>query len=66
VLKPTVSPTANAKSVVVAAGTNLPQLFALVDQHVIDLRILLKQVIALHPAGDANLTALNNVLSELN
>jgi hypothetical protein len=64
-----VTPTANAKNVVQVSGENLPQLMALADQHITDLKILLKQVIALHPStgGDAaNYTALQSLLAELN
>jgi len=64
-----IAPTANAKNVVQVSGANLPQLMALADQHIADLKILLKQVIALHPStgGDAaNYTALQSLLGELN
>lgn len=51
-----------------AAGASLPQLMALVDQHITDLKILLKQIVALHPStgGDAsNYSALQAVLAKL-
>ena len=63
-----ITPTANAKGVAQAAGVNLPQLMALADTHINELRILLKQIIALHPSsgGDAaNYAALQAVLAEL-
>jgi hypothetical protein len=63
-----ITPTANAKSVAVVAGTNLPQLMTLADQRITELKILLKQIIALHPSsgGDAsNYSALQAVLAEL-
>jgi hypothetical protein len=30
-----------------------------------ELKVLVAQIIALHPTGDANLTALNSILAEL-
>lgn len=62
-----ITPTANAQAVVQAKGANIAGLMLLLQQHAIEMQILIKQVIALHPTGGdaANLTALNNILSEL-
>jgi len=60
--------TANATKVGHAAGTNLPALTALAQQHVVELEIILKQIVAIHPSGGgdaSNLSALNAVLAEL-
>jgi hypothetical protein len=58
-------PTANAKAVVQAKGAQITDLTTLLQQHAIELQVIVRQVIALTPTGDANLTALNNLLSEL-
>jgi hypothetical protein len=63
-----ITPTANAIGVVSAKGSNITGLMLLLQQHAVEMQILIKQVIALHPSGGgdaANLTALNNILSEL-
>jgi hypothetical protein len=63
-----ITPTANAKSVVQAKGTDIGNLMALFQQHAIEMQILLKSIISLHPTGGgdaSNLTALNNLLAEL-
>jgi len=60
-----ITPTANAKAVISASGADVTALMALVQQHCIELRALVSQVIKLHPNGDANLTALNAILAEL-
>jgi len=60
-----ITPTANAKLVISASGADVSSLMILVQQHCIELRALVSQVIKLHPGGDANLTALNAILAEL-
>jgi hypothetical protein len=60
-----ITPTANARAVIQSKGANVDNLMLLIQQHAIELQALVKQVIALHPGGDANLTALNNLLAEL-
>jgi hypothetical protein len=60
-----IAPTPNAKAVVSTRGADIGGVMQLLQQHAVDLQILVKTVIALHPTGDANLTALNNILAEL-
>ena len=60
-----VAPTANAKSVVSAKGADVSALMAAATLKAAELKVLVAQIIALHPAGDANLTALNSILAEL-
>ena len=60
-----VAPTANAKSVVSAKGADVTALMAAATLKAAELKVLVAQIIALHPAGDANLTALNSILAEL-
>lgn len=60
--------TANAKAVVTAKGSDPTALQAQVVLKVSELRVLLAQLIALHPAGGgdaANLAALNAELALL-
>jgi hypothetical protein len=60
-----ITPTNTAKASISAKGADVTALMVLVQQHVIELRALISQIIALHPSGDSNLTALNAILSEL-
>jgi hypothetical protein len=60
-----VAPTANAKAVVSAKGADVTALMAAATLKAAELKVLVAQIIALHPAGDANLTALNSILAEL-
>jgi hypothetical protein len=60
-----ITPTPNAKLVISAGGADVSGLMSLIQQHIIELRALVSQVIKLHPNGDANLTALNALLAEL-
>jgi hypothetical protein len=60
-----VTPTANAKAVVSAKGADVSALMAAALLKAAELKVLVAQIIALHPAGDANLTALNSILAEL-
>jgi hypothetical protein len=60
-----VTPTANAKSAIQAKGAQVGDLMMLLQQHAIEMQMLIKQVIALTPSGDATLTALSNILAEL-
>ena len=57
--------TANAKNLSTAAGANVENLRQLLLAHLTGAAILTKQIISLTPSGDANLTALNNLLTEL-
>jgi hypothetical protein len=61
-------PTANAKAVVSAKGADISGLMGLLQQHAVEMQILIKEIIKVHPSGGgdaANLTALNAILSEL-
>jgi hypothetical protein len=60
-----VAPTANAKAVVSAKGADVTALMAAALLKAAELKVLVAQIIALHPSGDANLTALNSILAEL-
>lgn len=63
-----IAPTANAKSVVSAKGSDINGLMSQVLLKSAELKALLVQVIALHPTGGgdaANLSALNAILAEL-
>jgi hypothetical protein len=60
--------TANAKTVVSAKAVDIAALTALVKQHVSELKVVLAQLISLHPTGGgdaANLAALSAVLAEI-
>jgi hypothetical protein len=61
-------PTANAKAVISAKGSDISGLMLLLQQHAIEMIALTKSIVALHPTGGgdaANLTALQAVLAEL-
>ena len=60
-----VAPTANDKAVVSAKGADVTALMAAALLKAAELKVLVAQIIALHPSGDANLTALNSILAEL-
>ena len=60
-----VAPTANAKASVQAKGADVTALMAAALLKAAELKVLVAQIIALHPSGDANLTALNSILAEL-
>jgi hypothetical protein len=60
-----VAPTANAKASVQAKGADVTALMAAATLKAAELKVLVAQIIALHPSGDANLTALNSILAEL-
>jgi hypothetical protein len=60
-----ITPTNTAKAAIQAKGTDVNGLMTLFQTRAVELQILLRQIIALTPSGDANLTALNNLLSEL-
>jgi hypothetical protein len=63
-----VVPTATAKAAVQASGADLPTLMTLADQHIVELRAIVKQIVALHPTGGgdaANYSALQAVLTSL-
>jgi hypothetical protein len=63
-----ITPTANAKSVVSAKGADINALMAAATIKAAELKVLVAQIIAMHPTGGgdaANLTALNNILAEL-
>ncbi len=60
-----VTPTATAKAAAQKTGANVADLMQVAQQHALELRALLSQIIALTPSGDANLTALNSILAEL-
>jgi hypothetical protein len=60
-----ITPTPNARAVAQAKGSDIAGLMLLLQTHAVEMQAIVKQVIALHPTGDANLTALNAVLTEL-
>lgn len=60
-----VTTTANAKAKSVAAGANVESLRQQLLLQLADAANLTKQIIALTPSGDANLSALNALLAEL-
>ncbi len=57
--------TANAKALSTAAGANVENLRQLLFAHLTGAAILVKQIIALTPSGDANFSALNTLLAEI-
>jgi hypothetical protein len=48
-----------------AKGADVTALMAAATLKAAELKVLVAQIIALHPTGDANLTALNSILAEL-
>jgi hypothetical protein len=63
-----ITPTANAKAVAQARGVDIGDLMALLHQSAIDMQVLVREIIKVHPSGGgdaANLTALNAILTEL-
>jgi hypothetical protein len=60
-----ISTTANAAKLSTAAGANVENLRQLLLAHLTGAAILVKQIIALTPSGDANLSALNAILTGL-
>ena len=60
-----VTPTVTAKASISANGADVTALMAAATLKAAELKVLVAQIIALHPAGDANLTALNSILAEL-
>ncbi len=60
-----ITPTATAKAAISAKGADVTGLMLNMQTKIVELQIVVKQIIALHPAGDANLTALNTLLAEL-
>lgn len=60
--------TTNAKTLAIAKGTDLNALISHAKLKAAELRVILAQIIALHPTGGgdaANLTSLNTILGEL-
>jgi hypothetical protein len=60
-----ISTTVNATKLSTAAGANVENLRAHLLVKLNDAAIAVKQIIALTPSGDANLSALNAILTEL-
>ncbi len=60
-----ITTTANAKKLSTTSGANVEVLRQQLLLTLNDAVIQLKQLTALTPSGDANLTALNNLLSEI-
>jgi hypothetical protein len=58
-----ITPTARAASI--KSGVNVDALMVQLRLKAEELSVLVNQVIKLHPTGDANLTALNNIIAEL-
>jgi hypothetical protein len=57
--------TGAAKSSSLAKGADLAALVTQAKLHVIELRTILQNIVALHPVGDAGIAALNSVIAEL-
>ena len=57
--------TANAKALSTAAGSNVENLRVLLLAHLTGAALQVKQIIALTPSGDANMSALAALLAEL-
>jgi hypothetical protein len=57
--------TASAKAAAIKQGADVSGLMLHARVKAEELRVLIAQIIALHPNGDANLTALNNILNAL-
>jgi hypothetical protein len=60
-----ITPTATAKTTISAKGADVGALMAAATIKAAELKVLVNQIILMHPAGDANLTALNAILTEL-
>jgi hypothetical protein len=60
-----IATTTNAKNLSTAAGANVENLRQLLLVRINETLVLVKQIIALTPNGDSNLTALNAILTEL-
>lgn len=60
-----VTVTTNAKTAAIKAGTDIVGLQNHLILKLAEAQVILKQIIALTPSGDANLTALNSLLAEL-
>ena len=60
-----ITPTAAAKASSVKAGAELTALHAHLQIKLGETATLVRQIISLTPAGDANLSALNALLAEL-
>lgn len=60
-----VTPTANAKAQVAAKGADYTALMSQAVLKAAELKVLVNQIISHTPGGDANLTALNNILAAL-
>lgn len=58
-----ITPTANAKSTAASAGHNVTTLLQTAQLQAAELKATLKLLISVTPNGDANLTALNNILT---
>jgi hypothetical protein len=63
-----ISPTANAKAVAQTKCVDISGLMTLLQTQAVEMQILVKEIIKVHPTGGgdaANLTALNAILTEL-
>ena len=61
----TTNTTATAQAASTKAGANVTNLMQHLQLKIDEIQVLVRQIIAITPNGDANLTALNNLLSEL-
>jgi hypothetical protein len=59
------APNAAAKAAIAVKGSDYATLSLLVQQHIVELNVLVKQLIALHSGDATTLTALNALLTEL-
>ena len=60
-----IATTAAAKAASAKKGAPVDALMQTLQLQIIEIQRLLRQIIALTPSGDANLTALNTLLAEL-
>ena len=58
-----ITPTTNAKNTAQASGHNATTLLQIAQLQAAELKATLKLLISVTPNGDANLTALNNILA---
>jgi hypothetical protein len=60
-----ITPTTTARANTAKAGHSVDALLALAQVKAVELRLLVAQIIAMTPGGDANLSSLNAILAEL-
>ena len=60
-----IKPTGTAKTAIAAKGASVDSLMVQAQIKAAELKVIVNQIIAHHPGGDANLTALNSILAAL-